>query len=1717
MLLRAHGGGFSLTRLSRLGPTVLQAVLGRFGETGSGTGSNRADHLLFGPDLGAAGTSVGRTYLGVPRAMPIAGTDRSLGKLLRRELTDLYSADASCAAWWDPAVHPWVFCAFDKTMTAVWHGRTLLSSATPPSPPSFPPQPPPQLPPSPSSPSSPPTPTPDPHRFRLRYRWLGIVPTQGQVDPRFHLVIPSAEARAVAHRAHFVRLDKHEKCVERQMGFLGAASPLEHETAVLDTLALRVHEATAATAMAARDAETARLQARHARAAGPRGARDRTAALRHEARARRLDRLVLALHLWMDEMLDLAYWMQRAPAVRRARYVDAAPGVRRAATLLLYPHGRRFVSLYDLPDLTPWLPYTNVCIERNYWSPPGGTGGVVSTTTETTTTTHTPRKGDAGVGVGAPPRDGSGPPKMTVVATTTVHASGGGNSASAASGGSGGGGGGGGGGGRGNAPPAAASVTPQGMAALAHMVLSKSTPQPCTVRNLDQIAVRNALEDPPLGLAAMDMVHVMLLGNYEGCRVRPSFAVRARVRAQSLAFRGASSAATAAWIREHYRLIHLAFKEWYAQTAACSPAYEAVVADVQHHTEYAEFGRRAADQVRRMLACHGHPLRDPAMGPDADPIQLPPAKRLDDAAHMAHGMSLRTFGKLRKGSFVETLCDRMRSWLRALCTGKENLAQQYKEELTQMTVFSKIAYSQPAYRQRIVADIATLRNSSSQETPASHAADPQQQQQQQPQQRLDPIEPWALGAPLVTLPAALIESFLKWEGDSALGASPWFADSSFFTAEPYQYLDEDSLRAVDLAAWMCARRTDGRFATAWLRWPLGLSAQAYQRVQTLYMSYECCDVADNSFLVQLRRLLFRQRRRVVPAAEYEARRARRDPSIMYERTETIQTTRASTANAATAPRTVAYRIVEEYGTPQARRDFALVYEYANRVQAYQAWSILPLPRRIAAFQAEAVKRRQSLEPWRRTDADLLGSRHLCACGRWACCVVTPPSRPTTSSVTERRRSAPSPASTGNGTDVAPNHHHHQHHEAPAAYNVVPTRRAPTQGDALDANSSGGGDESRSNINKEGRIHDMVKRRSVLGTGYRGKSGGGAVTKMGAAATGKGSSGAVGRFDDMDLRYAASTARWASTDSEEARQDRAAMPPPSKRRRRGRRNGTPPIKGANGGCGAEAGWRDVVTVTTHNVVIPESAEPVTRDIHPASATHAIGEDFVSCDLGQERRLVSKDSVSSPHCTGRLFRVNLLGRAVRPKGPKAQSNGPWYTLCATCGALTTVDMGRWDHRGPTCGAHGRPHRLPDRLAAYDERIEGSDVSHRARSLLARAYAASDTDGTSDADDDADDDEEMEEEEMEGGWGSEMVLPPSRKLADRLRRDLSALDARAGLPCTDEVPECWSCNSAVDRRQVSAPSHEEARDWGAFGAPHSGGGRSARVVRFHVGTSVATAPIGSAGAALYARSITLSGTHQAAPVRRINIRGAMFGSLGGARGGNLLAAPPAGEHSVPRSNPHLCARGQCPCFADVVHIHQRHQLAIAEATKSDEEASAAAAAVVAMDDETFVAMGRMARRHAPLISSRVLPAELLPVVGEEVTLKVLDDVHAGSKMRLRWIYLCPVHMKDLRVGWITISGRLVQIDHQKRAKGMEDRHIQLQAPEMIRAAAGRAIGAQAIVNHLFSSVPLLSVVLRALRRGSKDRMRQLKRYGGGALQGMRTIPDFSGSRKRRAREGS
>lgn len=1152
------------------------------------------------------------------------------------------------------------------------------------------------------------------------------------------------------------------------------------------------------------------------------------------------------------------------------------------------------------------------------------------------------------------------------------------------------------------------------------MVLTKSIPQPCTVRNLDQIAIRNAKNDPPVGLATMDAMHVVLMGNYVGCRQRPRFAQRMHIRVGSLVFRGATEREVCGWMATHYRLLHLAFKIWYIETVDQSPAYKTFSSDVQHHTEFVRLTRSAGDQTRTILETT---LRCVPDCPDVTRI-------LDDAAHMNHGESLTAFGKLRKGTFVELLCNRMKNWLRG-CGRDRDLPQQYREEIAQMVVLSKIAYSLPEYSAYMLSEIEKRRSEEQADAAAAAAA--------------EKSPTWGLGAPLSDLPVSVIESFLKWDGDSTMSVSPWFADRSFFTAEPYRWMDEDTLRAVDLAAWMCARRVDGRFVLSWLRYPIGVSGETYQRLINLYFSYECCDVADNIFFVNLRRVLFRRRRRIISASEYDRRIALKDPTIVHSQTEVIKRFVAN-QNGPPTLLPVFYRIMEEFGTAESRRDFAILYEYANRIVAYQTWSVIPLSRRITEHQIEAVKRRQTIEPWKRTDTELLGSRHLCVCGRWACGVVTPPMRPVTSSATERRVS------------LNDHHHHHHHTDAPGGVNKGNAKSATTTPIGEVSSSASVGVESKAN---EPPSYNIVPTRRIPSQNMENKSGGGGGgsggngggnTSVGrSTSNGRGTeknAGSVSNLDASDLRTIVSSARWRYPDYVH----------------RGSSSSSSHSKTAGGDNTGDMVLEEgrvvsKMAISIHRPVLPEMSEPISRDVHPSAASRDIGEANLGYDLEHEGRLVSKEHNQGPYCADQqMYRVNLLGRAIRPKGPKTVADGPWYTICATCGSLTTVDIGRWNHRGPSCGAHGRPHRLPDRLAPYDPLTDGFSVINAIRT----DYNYIDNISISSTNTDR--------------------LPirlPRPEVVEALREDVSRIYSDSFLPAPDDVPRCWYDHQPCDVRPKSSRSTQKEF------VDVIGNGDTTLVhdptmrVRYEAGTSVSTALIGSTGAALHARNTTIRGTNQTPPVRRMLLRGSVFADLGGS----------------------MFVDRTCP-------IYRRSGFRRADQQKRTS--------------------------HVPLkrgceVRCGVLPAEIMPVVGEEMVLKVFDDTYRASgggsaegiTMRLRWIYLCPIHMKDLRKGWISSWGRIVQIQKQKEAalradgQGISENGLTQGPLSMMEklvlenAASGKRVGAQAIVNHLFSRVHRLSDIRRAISKGHHARVRKDIQYGRDV--DLPIIPDFTESRRR------
>ena len=100
----------------------------------------------------------------------------------------------------------------------------------------------------------------------------------------------------------------------------------------------------------------------------------------------------------------------------------------------------------------------------------------------------------------------------------------------------------------------------------------------------------------------------------------------------------------------------------------------------------------------------------------------------------------------------------------------------------------------------------------------------------------------------------------------------------------------------------------------------------------------------------------------------------------------------------------------------------------------------------------------------------------------------------------------------------------------------------------------------------------------------------------------------------------------------------------------------------GGCGA---WADVI---------------VTPDSKPSSV-YATGLRAASFDAITGELRCKKGMTQG--CRKPLIEVDLRGQAILVSAVKRPPK--WYTLCATCAALTVLTTERIDYRGPNCGMH------------------------------------------------------------------------------------------------------------------------------------------------------------------------------------------------------------------------------------------------------------------------------------------------------------------------------------------------------------------------------------------------------------------------------------------------
>ncbi len=617
-----------------------------------------------------------------------------------------------------------------------------------------------------------------------------------------------------------------------------------------------------------------------------------------------------------------------------------------------------------------------------------------------------------------------------------------------------------------------------------------------------------------------------------------------------------------------------------------------------------------------------------------------------------------------------------------------------------------------------------------------------------------------------------------------------------------------------------------------------------------------------------------------------------------------------------------------------------------------------------------------------------------------------------------------------------------------------------------------------------------------------------------------SRGAVASLDDTDIRLVTQSRRWEMGTAWEIDPiDRTGLLPLAS-------SSSSQDKASATAAAAATTKRQVGFLREWSRPLSCDEEAVTRDVHAAKSSRMVGAPDVAMDL-ECGRLVSKEGnkKNQPfYCRGtELYRINLIGVAVRPKGPKVPPGGPFYTFCATCGATTIYSDGCCNARGPSCGAHGRPHRLPPLLSApFDPEHASRTDMDRLRADLMHAAAAPGETGS-----------------VALAAADEVIRSHGRAVSRQLQSDLSVISAAAGFPAPDNIPQCWYCHTPADQRPpcvassssssgsgsselgameavaketedrwVDLLSNKEACLWDRVHA-------AAPAVRMCRGKSVASAPMSSTGAAIHARITVTRGTDQTPPVRRINIRAAMFESdgVGGTLGDPLAPGDPHPDWPPPDR----CARQDCDCLSR----------AFAVSTNDDDDDDGDSAAAARRAAETFNRIGSVTRRHARILTAPVLPIELLPAPGPEMYFKVLDDTTAPV-IRQRCIYLCNVHSKDRRMGWISRHGRTEQIAAEHAAAchlaegGVcdctgEDRtrigHVgnlsSWSSSTLSAASECRHIGRGAMVQRMFARVPLLSDVRRDISVGSDRRFSDAQIVG--SIPGSTGIPDVSANRRR------
>ena len=138
------------------------------------------------------------------------------------------------------------------------------------------------------------------------------------------------------------------------------------------------------------------------------------------------------------------------------------------------------------------------------------------------------------------------------------------------------------------------------MEALVHLIVCKTQPHKCKVRNLSQILYEYACVHPQLMTILRAIITVSLLGNYAHAETRPDFATRLHV-VYTMRPDVADDRVLFHWIMDNEGIVYGVLKEFYRYTVSLRPGFEITLMETTYWRTVSRAVQHGMDRVRAML------------------------------------------------------------------------------------------------------------------------------------------------------------------------------------------------------------------------------------------------------------------------------------------------------------------------------------------------------------------------------------------------------------------------------------------------------------------------------------------------------------------------------------------------------------------------------------------------------------------------------------------------------------------------------------------------------------------------------------------------------------------------------------------------------------------------------------------------------------------------------------------------------------------------------------------------------------------------------------------------------------------------------------------------------------------------------------------------------------------------------------------------------------